>query len=125
MKKPMILLTPTICLMKVLAIFFLQNLKKLVALAGTLGMDGFFLKEISQSSLYMMNLIPHEEFVVKVLEIRLVSCGNLIKFFKWVSNKLKFSVTIRSLYALVRAFCSELNEGKGDGEAQIPTLIFL
>lgn len=66
-----------------------------------------------ESSLDDMNLNLSEEFVVKVLESENVSGENLIMFFKWAAgdkNQEVFSVTTRSLDALVRAVCRELKK---------------
>ncbi|XP_071700789.1 small ribosomal subunit protein mS80 (rPPR6)-like [Rutidosis leptorrhynchoides] len=68
-------------------------------------------KRSIESSLDDMNLDLSEEFVMRVLESENVSGENLIVFFKWAledKNQKAFSVTMRSLDALVRAVCKEL-----------------
>ncbi|KAM7490436.1 hypothetical protein LguiA_033357 [Lonicera macranthoides] len=81
----------------------LESVLSLLQSSGTV--DGSI-----ESSLEKMKLAPHEEFVVRVLETPLVPGENLIGFFKWVSKRPEFSVTTQSLYALVRAICSELKK---------------
>jgi pentatricopeptide repeat protein len=62
-----------------------------------------------ESSLDVMGLTLHEEFVVKVLETPLVLGENLIRFFKWgMKEKPEFKVTTRVVYALTHAICSDL-----------------
>ncbi|KAI3693911.1 hypothetical protein L1987_76866 [Smallanthus sonchifolius] len=66
-----------------------------------------------ESSLDEMNLNLSEEFVVRVLETSNVSGANLIGFFKWAAggnNQEVFTVTTRSLDALVRAVSTELKK---------------
>ncbi|KAD5316980.1 hypothetical protein R6Q59_032246 [Mikania micrantha] len=65
------------------------------------------------SSLDDMNLNLSEEFVVRVLETSNVPAENLVHFFKWAAggnNQEVFSVTTRSLDALVRAVSTELKK---------------
>ncbi|XP_059449852.1 small ribosomal subunit protein mS80 (rPPR6)-like [Corylus avellana] len=62
-----------------------------------------------ESSLDVMGLTLHEEFVVKVLETPVVLGENLIRFFKWgMKEKPEFKVTTRVVYALAHAVCSNL-----------------
>lgn len=66
-----------------------------------------------ESSLDDMNLNLSDEFVVRVLETPRIPGENLIAFFKWAAggkNQEVFSVTSRSLDALVRAVCTELRK---------------
>lgn len=56
-----------------------------------------------ESSLDVMGLNLHEEFVVRVLETPLVAGENLIRFFKWAKVKSEFEVTSRVMSALVGA----------------------
>ncbi|KAK9076453.1 hypothetical protein SSX86_004787 [Deinandra increscens subsp. villosa] len=71
--------------------------------------------ESIESSLNDMNLNLSEEFVVRVLETPNVPGENLIDFFKWAAGgssnqEMLFSVTERSLDALVRAVSTELRK---------------
>ncbi|CAH1420263.1 unnamed protein product [Lactuca virosa] len=66
-----------------------------------------------ESKLDDMNLNLNEEFVVRVIETPHIHGENLIAFFKWatgVNNGEVFSVTTRSLDALVKAVCKELKK---------------
>ena len=66
-----------------------------------------------ESSLDHMNLNLSEEFVVRVLGTPHIPGDNSIAFFKWSGsgkNQEVFTVTARSLDALVRAVCSELRK---------------
>ncbi|KAG7970403.1 hypothetical protein I3843_07G082600 [Carya illinoinensis] len=64
-----------------------------------------------ESSLDGMGLTLHEEFVVKVLETRLVLGENMIRFFKWgMKQKPEFKITSCVVDALVRGICCDLKK---------------
>ena len=63
-----------------------------------------------ESRFSAMDLILNEEFVVRVLETPLVPADNLIGFFKWAWKIPGFSVTTRTVDAVVRAVCQSLRK---------------
>ncbi|KAI4297714.1 hypothetical protein L6164_037590 [Bauhinia variegata] len=67
--------------------------------------DGFL-----EISLERLDLILHEEFVIKVCETPFVLGENLIRFFRWAWEEKSFKVTTRVMESLALAICNGLSE---------------
>ncbi|KAI4389329.1 hypothetical protein MLD38_001565 [Melastoma candidum] len=63
-----------------------------------------------ESELSKMDLVLHEDFVVRVLETPNLVGENVIGFFKWASTNSGFTITTRVVEALVGSICAGLRK---------------